>query len=998
MVRKCTNRNASVTITFTNVLFAPGLGLNLLSITQLLDLGGEMAVSQDSWTIRKGTIEISARRFGGLFVLQTDTLPTQALVSYSVDPKLRLWHDRMGHLSGDNLNRLKDMVDGMNTAQEYCLCEPCLQGRMREKPHNGQLRHAEYVGDVVHVDICGPFHITSYNKEKYWITLVDGYSRFSGSKAIRNRQGVLEFIQYFIQFLENREPQRRRCRTIHLDGAKEFNSQELKQWSAKRGTDVETSPTEQHQSNGIAENFNIIIRDKLLPTMIGGSIPRQYWSEVLETVNYLRNRSPHRALDKTPFEFVFGQRPNISNIRTVGIAAWHLIPQAQRKKLDDKGVKCTLLGFVGNTGYRLLTPGGRVITSSNVHFESEVVSQPPVTSTRSIGTQTEDQPQGEKRHRRSSSVQSTIEVSIPKPLTINPKRPKFNDEVPGHPELRYPLRNHNSLFNVLALAASPESLVDDMEPRTFQEAERSFFRDKWHGGMAEEIRALEENGTWDLVEPDPEMNILRGKWVYKLKRGPDNQVVRYKARWVVRGFEQIAGIDYAETFASVVKPMTYKALFAIAAALDLEIEQMDVKTAFLYGRVEENIYVEQPTGFGDGTRKVCKLQKALYGLKQAPRVWYKTLTDFLATLGFHAVSSDSGLYTREGIFIAIYVDDLLLVGKDKGKITRLKDSLHHRFSMTDLGPCHYYLGIRIRRNRPARTIILDQQGYIQKILHQFNMTDCAPVQTPMVEKRLQKTEDEYLSQPDERKEYQSMVGSLMYLMLGTRPDLAYAVSVVSRYSSNPDDTHRQAVKRILRYIQGTRDLCLVFQGDLRPLRGYSDSDWAGDPDTRRSTSGYVFDVGSGKISWSSKRQATTALSSCEAEYIAQTNATKEAIWLQRLFTELRTDLWGENAANSSPNAVIIYCDNQGAIALARNPTNHKGSKHIETQHHFVREKVESGEVELEYIPTDQMVADGLTKPLGKDRFLKFCRALGLKRFADIEKAGGEDQRASRLYS
>lgn len=984
VTRQCIGVDSSVTATLTDVLYAPGLGVNLISITQLLDRNASMTITADTWTIQRGEAKLTGRRFGNLFILQTNTLPTQALVSYAVTPEMRLWHNRMGHLGEQNTIRLKEMVTGMNTAQEYCTCEACVRGRMRELPHRGELRQAEYVGDVIHVDICGPFHITSHKKDRYWITLVDGYSRFSGSKAIQVRENAWEFVCEFILFLEGREPQRRRCRIIHLDGAKEFHSKEFKLWAAKRGSAVESSTTEQHQSNGVAESFNIVIRDKLLPTMIGGEIPREYWSEVLETVNYLRNRSPHSALDKTPFELVFGQQPNVSNIRTVGTVAWALVPQAQRKKLDEKGLRCILLGFVGNTVYRLLTPGGKVISCSNVHFETEkiLLRRPEMTS---VGTQTEETV-NLKRHRKTSSVQSTIVVLPPNEAAT--KKAKVTGEVPGHPELRYPLRSRHALLSILALAASGETTAQDIEPQSFAEAKRSFFWDKWNNAMSEEIQALQENKTWSVVPATPDMNILRGKWVYKLKRGPDNQIVRYKARWVVRGFEQIPGVDYFETFASVVKPMTYKILFAIAAALDLEIEQMDVKTAFLYGSVDEDIYVEQPTGFEDGTGMICKLNKALYGLKQAPRVWYKTLTDFLSTLGFHPIASDCGVFTKNGIFIAIYVDDLLIVGKDKQEISAVKEALHGRFQMTDLGPCSYYLGIRIRRNRSAKTIYLDQQGYVQKILQQFDMIKCAESPTPMAEARLQKPAEDHVCDPKKRREYQSAVGSLMYLMLGTRPDIAYAVSVLSRYSSCPDEPHHQAVKRVFRYLQGTKDLCLEYKGELQPLRGYSDSDWAGDPDTRRSTSGYVFDIGSGKISWSSRRQATTALSSCEAEYMGQTNATKEAIWLQKLFSELQTDLRGEEDVDTvrdlAPAAVVILCDNQGAIALAKNPTNHKGSKHIETQHHFVREKVERGEVQLEYIPTDEMVADGLTKPLGKERFSRFRKALGLKKITDIE--------------
>jgi len=465
--------------------------------------------------------------------------------------------------------------------------------------------------------------------------------------------------------------------------------------------------------------------------------------------------------------------------------------------------------------------------------------------------------------------------------------------------------------------------------------------------------------------------------VYKHKRGSNGEILRYKSRWVVRGFEQREGLDYYETFASVVKPMSYKLLFAIAAANDLEIEQMDVKTAFLYGDIDTEIYVEQPEGMGaiGESYKVCKLNKALYGLKQSPRVWYFTLTAYLKTLGFEPLTADNCIFhDSKGTYIAVFVDDLLMVGPSKANISMIKAKLSERFHMTDLGPCKYYLGMEVTRDRQNRTLKLSQRSYLEKVLRDFGMWDCnkkhdTPIDTHT---KLQKAEAEYEPKIADIKWYQSAVGSLMYAMLGTRPDIAYAVSVVSRFAAKPTQAHKATVTRIFRYLRKTVDYVLVFKGPLIALTGYSDSDWAGDHDTRKSTSGYVFNVGSAVISWSSKLQSTVALSSCEAEYIGQTNATKEAIWLRRLLNEIQLE-----AANEA-QATIIYCDNQGAIALAKNPQFHARTKHIDIQHHFVRDKVSEGAVELQYIETENQVADGLTKPLDKIKFQRFREAIGLE--------------------
>lgn len=318
-----------------------------------------------------------------------------------------------------------------------------------------------------------------------------------------------------------------------------------------------------------------------------------------------------------------------------------------------------------------------------------------------------------------------------------------------HPELRVRFSqatsdtSDSSEEEELALMNVPEGNViptfltvaaedtEPFEPKTLYQAKNDASWAEWEKAMLEEFSSLKQNKTWELVDPPGDRRILSGKWVFKLKRGPHGEVIRHKSRWVVRGFTQEEGVDYDETFASVVKPMSYKALFAIAAALDLEIEQMDVKTAFLYGNIDHEIYVEQPHHMTDGTPKVCKLRKALYGLKQAPRIWYQTLTNFLRNLGFEPINADLGIFVRSNMYIAVYVDDLLIVGPSIAEIKRIKRALRNRFHMTDLGPCSYYLGMSIRRDRQNRILYLNQEAYIDKVIQQFGTIDCTPVSTPI---------------------------------------------------------------------------------------------------------------------------------------------------------------------------------------------------------------------------------------------------------------------------
>jgi hypothetical protein len=331
------------------------------------------------------------------------------------------------------------------------------------------------------------------------------------------------------------------------------------------------------------------------------------------------------------------------------------------------------------------------------------------------------------------------------------------------------------------------------------------------------------------------------------------------------------------------------------------------------------------------------------------------------------------VFAKEHTYIAVHVDHLLIAGPSKEEIQKLKKVLSERFNMTDLGPCSYYLGMTTTRDRKNRTIRLSQKGYFEKILKDLGMCEAKPQHTPMKTDQIDKTPESYEPIPEIKTRYTRAIGGLMYAMSGTRPDIGFAVSYCSRFLAKPTEARRKAVRRIMRYLKSTTNLCLVYGGEIEPSTGFTDSDWAGDRETRRSTSGYISNLGSGAISWSSKRQSSTALSSCESEYIGQTQATKEAVWLRRLLVELQV----AEEEGHPQIATVIYGDSQSAIALTKNPEFYARTKHVDIQHHFVREKQQSGEVDPRYIPTEQQVVDGLTKALPRNKFEAFRNALGL---------------------
>jgi hypothetical protein len=464
---------------------------------------------------------------------------------------------------------------------------------------------------------------------------------------------------------------------------------------------------------------------------------------------------------------------------------------------------------------------------------------------------------------------------------------------------------------------------------------------------------------------------------------------------VAKGYYQMPGIDFDETFAPVVKLTSIRVLCALATRLGLHFHHLDVETAFLNGKLDVELYLRLPKDCGNCSGQLGHLFRSLYGLKQASRIWNELLDEELLKLGYKRIHADYCIYVfRRGnviCFLAVYVDDMGLLSNDLKMMAEHKFLLSQRFKIKDLGPVKQLLGIAIDYNREARILALSQTRYIEESLIRYNVTDGRTHPTPLGSGIKLSKED--CPQTDSDKvvmqnyPYQSLIGTLMYAMLGTRPDIAFAVGALSKFSSNPGKVHWSQAIHVLHYLAGTKDYALVYHGDVEEelsslILGYTDSDWAGEVDTRRSTSGYVFKMCGAAISWSSKLQASPALSSTEAEYMACTRATQEIIWLRQLLEQL-------GVMQTQPTTLLG--DNQGAIALANNPTDHPRSKHIQLRYHFIRFAISDGQIYLDYVPTKEMVADGLTKGLTGEKHLYFLHLLGM------ESQASESVRNSSIY-
>lgn len=404
------------------------------------------------------------------------------------------------------------------------------------------------------------------------------------------------------------------------------------------------------------------------------------------------------------------------------------------------------------------------------------------------------------------------------------------------------------------------------------------------------------------------------------------------------------------------------------------LHQLDVKSALLNEVLEEEIYVEQPQGFfvQGQEEKVYKLKKALYGLKQAPRAWYGQIDAYFNERGFQRSQSEPTLYKKTqgttGILIvSLYVDDLIYTGSDEKMIRDFKNDMMQKYEMNDMGLLHYFLGIEVEQNKDG--VFISQKKYVDNILKKFKMEACNPVPIPLVVNEKFMKEDG--SGDVDPSMFRSLVGSLLYLTT-TRPDIMYATSLLSRFMHKPSNIHYGVAKRVLRYIKGTKDYGIMYEkneNEKLRLFGFCDSDWAGSSDDTKSTSGYAFSFGCGVCSWASKKQETIELSSAEAEYVSLTMATKQAIWLRRILDDL-----GEK----QKEATTLFCDNKSAIAMSKNPVYHGRTKHINIKHHFIRQMVEDGEIEVKHVGTKDQVADIFNKALPKDKFVYFRELMGMQ--------------------
>lgn len=983
-----------------NVYCVPALQYNLFSVRKATQLGAEVHFVKSTGTVT----------FNGMTVLTADEVadglyrfmvgPTPAALATVIPSTPELWHRRLAHLSYGNMARMVtgDMVTGMDVPAAACkaaqslLCPPCVLAKQPRSsfPVSHSISTAPL--QLVHMDVCGPIEQASLGGNRYFATFLDDYSKLAVIRPLSHKSHVCDTIKQVLPLLEAISGQA--VKVVRSDRGGEYVNKDLSDYLAGRGIQHQLTAPYTPEQNGSAERLNRTLVEKVRAMLHDASVDKKLWAEALLCANYVRNRSPVSGMHATPLELFSGTKPNISHLKIFGCTAYAHVPKQLRQKLDAVAVKGVMVGYEQSTkGYRIYVPAtGKVVVSASVVFDEAAMLGTTVTEPAQQFVFDDDSDQEECED---SVVPAPAQGVLPvghepaedeePALGVVPAvgdLPLGNDDLAGaagsigNAVPRYPGRNRKAPGEWWVPPGSKQahivtSGIDIPEPATYAQALAGEHSEQWQQAMDDEMASLLSLGTWELATLPAGARALPVKWVYKVKRDPKGNLERFKARLVVKGFAQRPGIDFQEVFAPVSKHTTFRALLSNVAKHDLHLHHLDVKTAFLNGVLEEELWMMQPEGYQQDDKSLaCKLKKTLYGLKQSPRCWNNRLKDELELYGFVQSVADPGLFvlhTKDDIvYLLVYVDDLLIAARHLSTVNMVKDKLLASFDCRDLGPATQFLNIHITRNRQAGTVKITQHLASKELVDRFGLSSAHPRQVPLSPGTQLKTGGEPLDVA--LHPYAELVGSLLYLTVCTRPDLSQAVGALARYMAKPTVDHWNAAKGVLRYAAGTLDVGIVYKQDAADeLTVYCDSDYAGDLDSRRSTTGYVFILNGGVISWNSKLQPTVAVSTVEAEYMAASATVKEALWLRMLLAELGYEI----------GTVSIWCDNQGCIKLSENQISSNRSKHIDVQHHFVRERVSRKEVKLVYCATASMVADCLTKPVPVPKLMACKVAMGL---------------------
>ena len=795
----------------------------------------------------------------------------------------------------------------------------------------------------------------------YACKITDDYTKMKEVYLLRKKSDTTEAVHTYNMCVAAAGGYR--IETIRCDKGGENTGSEFRDYCKNSAIKLEYAATNTPQQIGVSERDGQTLAGVTRCLLKDGDFPPSMWGELMLTAAYLLNRSPHSALGgATPYSKLHNKSPDLSGLRVIGARAF-VHHERYRKKLDDRAFEGKLCGFgLDSQTYRILNPSnGAVVESRNVTF----IESPLNDRGQAHATTGRVEPSG-LSFTQLAEIADQAQLPCPgdtedfahvaeDPFTV----PRAHAYVTTTHEHHGILEETNQAIKI---------------PNTYDEAMSSPQREEWKEACSKEMDNLRKHNVYNLVPlssvPKGE-KILGTKFVFKKKLDG-----RFKARLVVGGHRQEPGQDYGRSYAPVCRIGSIRITCAIGCHNNWPIYQLDVVGAFLNALCDRDVYVRPAPGTSaknsaTGEPMVYKLERSLYGLSQSPALWNDTLNESLTVFGWKRTQSDPCVYVYTSgniiVILTVYVDDILITGGDQQLVDQKKKELTDRFEMTDMGEVKRILGIDVQRDYEQGTLAISQEHYVNTLLERFGMQEANPVSTPGygAEISTNQPQDQILGSTD-KKIYQSMTGSILYLAQCTRFDLSYAALQLSKACSNPAQVNMTAAKHVLRYLRGNPVLPIVYKRGQFRLAAFTDSSFGANPDNGRSTTGYLFFLAGGPISYGAKTQTLTAQSTVEAEIQALSYSAREAVYISNFMTELNFKTFG---------SVPINSDSTGALTVAGNAMHSQRTKHVALRYFFIRELVLRGQITLHHRPSEHQLADIATKYLPKHRFASIIQQI-----------------------
>jgi hypothetical protein len=944
-----------------DVILSPCLDSNLISVGAITENGGQVLFTHEKVLISKNNNVLQGeKQANGLYVLELTRDASEKLTCFQAQNSKKkdamYWHRTLGHLSFKNLKQLNKENNLGITETDFKIsektCEICLKAKQTRFPFSTERTRATRPLEIIHTDIC-QIEKPTWDGYTYILTFQDDYTCFKQIYLLKRKSDTTETLKQYVSEVESKWTLP--VYKIRADNGGEYSNENLLNWAKSRGTIFDFTIPHTPQLNAKAERLNRSLMDKTRALLYDSHMPANMWGECARVACYILNRCLTQSLPdlKTPYEMWFGKKPDYNKMHLFGCTA-HAKNLTRLQKLDSRSNKYCHVGYSPN-GYRLWDENSqKIIYSRDVIFDeqiTETTNNETNCEDVTISLEIEEMHEESREDNTEPSTQNNTEesdnfISNTEDKTENEYLTTENDlDVTLH-ENAVSEEEEEEEENFLRRGKRnrrPPEYLHDYVLLTYQEAVDGPDSTEWKKAINSEKSSLHKNYVFKFIPAKDikEKKCISSRWVFRKKENGN-----FKARLVARGCEQRIG-DYYETYSPVVNTSILRFLLAYAKSTHKTIMTFDVSSAFLYGNLSEELYMKLPEGFEEEQGKICLLQKSLYGLKQAPINWNKTLVDFLKKRGLNQLITDRSVFKNKdnSLILAIHVDDGLVIGDNADVIMNFLRELKTKFDITMDKEPKVYLGMELKNEN--ENLILHQPNYINKILREFKMENAKNVRTPSTPGSIA------CLTPDRKYPYREAVGSLLYL--SSRPDITFSVNQVSRNVENPTEGDVLKIKRIFRYLQGTKDVVIKYSmdKDFTQIDAFCDSDFANDEKTRRSTGGYIILYCGGAISWSTKRQTNIATNTAEAELISASECVKEVIFLKQFFQEL---------TNENLN-VNLYIDNQSTIKMIENGCSGKRSKHIDIKYKFTVEKVKQNNFVVKYCPSENQLADAFTKSL-----------------------------------